>query len=71
MISDVALAAKVVTELGVQELRHKGNIDVRSAEGIVQLSGEVDSEETKQAVEGAALSVIEVVGVDNQLQVKA
>ena len=70
MIPDQMLEAKVKTELGVRELADKGDIKVQSENGTITLLGEVDSLDTKKAVEDAALSVMEVVGVDNQLQTK-
>ena len=70
MIADEALAAKVKTELGVRDLKEKGEIKVRSENGTITLLGEVDNLDTKKAAEDAALSVMEVLGVDNQLDVK-
>ncbi len=70
MIPDEMLEAKVKTELGVREVADKGDIKVRCENGTITLLGEVDSLDTKKVAEDAALSVLEVVGVDNQLKTK-
>ncbi|HEX7114061.1 MAG TPA: BON domain-containing protein [Steroidobacter sp.] len=68
--SDPALTARVKAALIGNEEIESGRIDIQTQEGIVQLSGFVDSDEMKQAAGQAAREVPGVREVRNQLVVQ-
>ena len=68
LINDQMLAAKVKTQIAVNGLKDKGEIKVEAKDGVVTLSGKVDSEKNVEAVRRAALSVSETIGVTNLLK---
>ncbi|HEX7011401.1 MAG TPA: BON domain-containing protein [Steroidobacteraceae bacterium] len=69
--SDPAITARVKAALIGNEEIESGRIDIQTQEGIVQLSGFVDSDEMKQAAGQAAREVPGVREVRNQLVVQA
>jgi len=68
LITNEVLAAKVKTEIGVAGLKEKGDIKVEANDGVVTLTGKVDSEQTIEAARRAALNVPEAMGVNNLLK---
>ena len=60
------LKSKLATDIGISSVP---NISVNSTNGIVTLSGQVDSEEVKSKAQALATSVPKVVRVVNNLQV--
>jgi len=60
------LKSKLATDIGISSVP---NISVNSTNGIVTLSGQVDSEEVKAKAQAMATSVPKVVRVVNNLQV--
>ena len=65
--NDPTLAAKVETELFREADVEKGKIDVNVQEGVVQLRGEVPSEDMMKALVAKARSVQGVVDVESLL----
>ena len=63
-----SVKSKLATDLGLKTLP---NIDVNATNGVVTLSGAVDTAETKAKAESIAKSVPNVVRVVNNLQITA
>lgn len=68
LITDQMLAAKVKTQIAVNGLKDKGDIKVEAKDGVITLSGQLDSEKSVEAARRAALSVPETMGVTNLLK---
>lgn len=68
--SDPAITARVKVALLGDAETESGRIDIQTRDGVVQLSGFVESEEMKQAAERAARDVPGVKEVRNQLVVQ-
>lgn len=68
--SDAGLTAKVKTALIKNEDTKASQINVETRQGLVQLSGFVDSEAAKQAAETTAQNVTGVTEVQNKLMVR-
>ncbi len=68
LISDQMLAAKVKTQIAVDGLKSKGDITVEAKDGTITLTGQVDSEKTIEAARRSALSIPEVMGIENLLK---
>jgi hyperosmotically inducible protein len=71
VIDDSVLTAKVKAELIENEETKAHQINVETREGVVQLSGFVDSEAAKSAAAQVAKSVTGVKDVKNELTVKS
>jgi osmotically-inducible protein OsmY len=69
-IDDVAVTAKVKSALIQAPETKARDIQVETLNGVVQLSGFVDSSEEKTAAERVAKQVAGVARVDNRLSVK-
>jgi len=67
---DSAITAKVKTALAGDPRTKAHQINIETREGVVQLSGFVDSSEAKSTAEELARAVDDVKGVDNELDVK-
>ncbi len=63
-----SIKSKMASDVGLATVP---NVSVNSTNGIVTLSGQVDSAATKAKIEGIAKSVPHVVRVVNNLQVQA
>jgi hyperosmotically inducible periplasmic protein len=69
-MDDAEISARVKAALIDDETTKARNIDVETQSGVVQLSGFVESEESKSAAEAAARSVEGVAQVQNALIVR-
>jgi osmotically-inducible protein OsmY len=69
-IDDAAITAKVKAELIKDDTVKAGQVNVTTSQGIVQLSGSVDTLAAKQQAEVIAGRVAGVKSVMNSLQVK-
>ena len=69
-IDDSAITAKVKTQLAADPTAKAYQINVDTANGVVQLNGFVDSQEGKQAAERIARGVDGVTRVQNNLEIK-
>jgi hyperosmotically inducible protein len=70
-VDDAAIKASVKTKLAADvKLSTLTNIDVNSTNGVVTLSGQVDTADQKRMAADVARSVDGVVKVNNNLQVK-
>jgi len=69
-IDDTAITAKVKTALGGDPRTKAHQINIETREGVVQLSGFVDTSEAKSTAEELARSVENVKSVDNEIDVK-
>ena len=67
---DSAITAKVKTALAGDPRTKAHQINIETREGVVQLSGFVDSSEAKSTAEELARAVDDVKSVDNELDVK-
>ncbi len=70
-IDDKTISAKVKTGLATNEDTSALDVDVETYRGVVQLSGFVDSEKSKEAAEKVASGVPGVKGVENNLIVRS
>lgn len=68
--SDAGLTASVKTALIGNKQTKASQINVETQQGVVQLSGFVDSEEAKEAAEMTAQNVEGVTEVDNKLMIR-
>jgi hyperosmotically inducible protein len=66
-VTDTAITTKVKAELARDDNTKARNISVKTQNGIVRLSGKVDSAAEKQQAEQDASSIDGVVKIDNQL----
>jgi len=69
-VDDTAITAKVKTALGGDPRTKAHQINIETREGVVQLSGFVDTSEAKSTAEELARSVENVKSVDNEIDVK-
>ncbi len=69
-IDDAGITAKVKAALAGDPRTKAHQVNVETREGAVQLSGFVDSSESKSAAEELARSVDHVKSVDNEIDVK-
>ena len=69
-VSDTVITAKVKAELVGNDTTKARDIDVSTQDGIVKLTGVVDSATAKQQAAQEAQTVKGVARVDNQLTVK-
>jgi hyperosmotically inducible protein len=69
-VDDAAITAKVKTQLATDPTAKAYQINVDTANGVVQLNGFVDSQDGKQAAERVARSVDGVTRVRNNLEIK-
>lgn len=69
-VDDQAITAKVKTELIANKDTKALQIEVETYRGVVQLSGFVDNEKSKETAEGLARGVKGVVDVKNDLNVR-
>jgi hyperosmotically inducible protein len=69
-IADTVITTKVKAELAAEDETKARNINVTTENGVVRLSGMVDSAAEKKEAEKEALSVEGVTKVDNLLTVK-
>ena len=69
-VDDAAITTKVKTALAGDPRVAAHQVNVETREGVVQLSGFVDSSEAKSTAEQLARSVDDVKKVDNELSVK-
>jgi hyperosmotically inducible protein len=69
-VDDAAITAKVKTALAGDARVRAHQVNVETREGVVQLSGFVDTSEAKQTAEELARSVDHVKSVDNEIDVK-
>lgn len=69
-IDDSAITAQVKTKLAADPTAKAYQINVDTANGVVQLNGFVDSQEGKQAAERLARGVDGVTRVQNNLEIK-
>ena len=67
---DAAITAKVKTALAGDPRVKAHQVNVETREGVVQLSGFVDSSEAKSTAEDLARNVDNVKSVDNEIDVK-
>jgi len=70
-IDDTAITAKIKADLLADPLLKVFQISVTTADGVVTLSGEVDSQASIDRSEAIASGVENVVSVQNELVVKA
>jgi hyperosmotically inducible periplasmic protein len=70
VVDDSAITAKVKAALAGDPRTKAHQVNVETREGVVQLSGFVDSSEAKSTAEELARSVDNVRSVDNELDVK-
>jgi len=70
-LDDAALSTAVKTKLAAEKVQTLTSVDVDTAQGIVSLSGTVESEAVKQRAAELARQVEGVREVVNNLQVKA
>ena len=71
VVDDALLTTKVKTALIQSEDTKAHQITVKTREGVVQLSGFVNSAEAKTAATTVAMSVTGVRAVDNELSIKS
>jgi hyperosmotically inducible protein len=69
-VDDSAITAKVKAALAGDNRVRAHQVNVETREGVVQLTGFVDSSEAKQTAEELARSVDDVKSVDNEIDVK-
>jgi hyperosmotically inducible periplasmic protein len=69
-VTDTMITTKVKTELAKDDTTKARHINVTTKDGVVRLSGMVDSATEKQKAEEDAKTIEGVVSVDNQLTVK-
>jgi hyperosmotically inducible protein len=69
-VDDAAITAKVKTRLATDPTAKAYQINVDTANGVVQLNGFVDSQDGKQAAERIARGVDGVTSVRNNLEIK-
>jgi hyperosmotically inducible protein len=69
-VADTVITTKVKSELAKDDQTKARHINVTTKNGIVKLSGAVDSSTEKQKAEADAKTIEGVVSVDNQLTVK-
>jgi hyperosmotically inducible periplasmic protein len=69
-VTDTVITTKVKAELAAEDETKARNINVTTENGVVRLSGMVDSAAEKKEAEKEARSVEGVTKVDNQLTVK-
>jgi hyperosmotically inducible protein len=69
-VDDAAITAKVKSQLALDPTAKAYQINVDTANGIVQLNGFVDSTEGRQAAERVARGVDGVTRVQNNLEIK-
>jgi hyperosmotically inducible periplasmic protein len=69
-VSDAALTAKVKTALATEHTVKASDIEVETRDGVVQLSGFVDSEDARSAAVLRARSVSGVAEVRNDLSIR-
>ena len=69
--SDAAITGQVKTRLASQKLGTLAKVDVDTRQGVVQLNGTVDSEQTKRRASDVARRVDGVKNVVNNLKVQA
>jgi len=69
-VDDSAITVKVKTALAGDPRTKAHQVNVETREGVVQLSGFVDSSEAKSTAEELARAVDNVKSVDNELDVK-
>jgi osmotically-inducible protein OsmY len=69
-IDDKAITARVETALMRNERTKARQISIETYRGVVQLSGFVDSEESKEVAEEVAKGVKGVVDVKNDLRIR-
>jgi hyperosmotically inducible protein len=69
-VDDSAITAKVKAALAGDSRVRAHQVNVETREGVVQLSGFVDSSEAKSTAEELARSVENVKSVDNEIDVK-
>ncbi len=70
VVDDSAITAKVKAALAGDPRTRAHQVNVETRDGVVQLSGFVDSSEAKSTAEELARSVSQVKSVDNELDVK-
>lgn len=70
-IDDKTISAKVKTGLATNDDTSALDVDVQTYRGVVQLSGFVDSEKSKETAEQVARGVPGVKGVENNLIVRS
>jgi hyperosmotically inducible protein len=70
VVDDGVVTSKVKAALIAEPVTKAGQINVATNEGVVQLSGFVDSTEEKQKATDVARSVDGVRDVQNQLDIK-
>jgi osmotically-inducible protein OsmY len=70
-VDDNAIHAAVKAKLTADRFSNLLNVDVNVTNGVVTLAGEVPNAQVKAEAEREARSVSGVVGVKNNLQVKA
>jgi hyperosmotically inducible protein len=70
VVDDGAITTKVKTALAGDPRTKAHQINIETREGVVQLSGFVDSSEAKSTAEELARAVDNVKSVDNELDVK-
>jgi len=70
VVDDSAITAKVKAALAGDPRTKAHQVNVETREGVVQLSGFVDSSEAKSTAEELARAVDNVKSVDNELDVK-
>ena len=68
LITNEVLAAKVKTQIALDGLKAKGDIKIACKDGVITLTGTVDSEKTVEAARRSTLKVLEVMGVNNLLK---
>ncbi len=69
-LDDKTISAKVKTELATNDKTSALQVEVETYKGVVQFSGFVDTEESKEAAENVARGVPGVVDVKNNLIVR-
>jgi hyperosmotically inducible protein len=69
-VTDTVITTKVKTELAKDDQTKARHIDVETKDGVVHLSGLVDSDMEKQKAEADAQSIDGVISVKNSLKVK-
>jgi len=70
-VSDTVITTKVKTELAKDDETKARHIKVTTQNGVVHLTGTVDSDREKQQAEADAQTIEGVVKVDNKLTVKS
>lgn len=69
-VDDAAITAEAKTQIHREPSLKSGNIDIETTQGVVRLSGSVDSADKAVTAGQMAGSVEGVVSVSNDLQVK-